>query len=187
MHKHSTTLKTTKKCAKQLVSFHPASALFPSLEASAVNSFWCWKWCLAIHFLISGWSRGKDAAGAPPQASAVSSVRTEGLGAVCTLAGCPARSQRGGRSEERWEDECLWGEGLGPTSKLLGLTGGERDSGEAVVISSAPMADPLAESLWVLRFGGNPVGWGKACKSCFLEYLGNTEHHMGTSPSQQVY
>ena len=35
---------------------------------------------------------------------------------------------------------------LGPTSKLLGLTGGEGDSEEAVVISSAPVADPLAKS-----------------------------------------
>lgn len=69
------------------------------------------------------------------------------------------QKSEGGRSEERWEDECLWGEGLGPTSKLLGLTGGERDSGEAVVISSAPMADPLAESFCEsLGLEGNPVG-----------------------------
>lgn len=33
-----------------------------------------------------------------------------------------------------------------PTSKLLGLVGGEGDSEEAMVSSSAPMADPLMES-----------------------------------------
>lgn len=35
---------------------------------------------------------------------------------------------------------------LGPTSKLLGLIGGEGDSEPAVVISSAPIAGPLEES-----------------------------------------
>lgn len=42
----------------------------------------------------------------------------------------------------------------GPTSKLLGLIGGEGDSEQAVVISSAPIADPLEESFlspWVWR------------------------------------
>ena len=34
----------------------------------------------------------------------------------------------------------------GPTSKLLGLVRGEGDSEEAVVSSSAPMADALMES-----------------------------------------
>ena len=62
---------------------------------------------------------GKDAAGAPPLASAVSSVRTEGPRGCLHTGRLPARSQRAGDVRSSGKDECLWGEGAWPHIKAL--------------------------------------------------------------------